>query len=129
VKALIRQAEEILEVAISSPNDATTEFAILFSGEGGMRILDGAGWGLAGLLSEFGARAVYRVERRGRRIRVEGWSGLEKCLLERETPQSPCSYTPSYYSESYATRSQAMPLAIAGSNECSPQVLNSYLSM
>jgi hypothetical protein len=129
VKALIRQAEDILDVAIAAGDDASAAFAILFQFDGGMRILEGAGWGLAGLLSEYGARTVYRVERRGRKVRVEGWSRSERCLLERETAQSLKSITSSYPLDYYATMLQAVPLAIAGSNECSPRVLNSYFSM
>lgn len=118
MKALIRQAEDILDVAVATRGEQS-EFVILFGRDGGMRILDGTGWGLAGLLSEYGARAVYRIERRGRKVRVEGWSGVDRCLLEREMP----------HRLNYATTSHAIPLAIAGSNECSPRVLNSYLSI
>lgn len=118
MKALVKQAEEILDVAFAAREVASAEFAILFTRDGGMRILEGAGWGPLGLLAEYGASSVFLVERRGAKVRVEGWSGTGKCVLERETPRV-C----------YATRSQVIPLAIAGSNECSPRVLNSYLSM
>ena len=48
-----------------------------------MRMLDPYGWSLPALCAEFGAAAVYTVERRGRTVRVEGWGGGERCLLQR----------------------------------------------
>src|SRR5579864_1935394 len=85
MKPLVRQAEEILEVAVAARDSERTEFAILFTRDGGIRILEGAGWGPQGLLAEYGAVAAYRVARHCGKVRVEGWSGTEKCLLERET--------------------------------------------
>ena len=34
------------------------------------------------MAAEFGAEAVYKVERRGSSVRVEGWNGSERCLLQ-----------------------------------------------
>jgi len=50
--------------------------------QGGLRILKPEGWLLPALAAEFGAEAVYKVERRGSSVRVEGWSGSERCLLQ-----------------------------------------------
>jgi len=58
--------------------------AIVIDRQGGMRMLDSQGWSLAAMSAEFGAAAVYRVERRGRTVRVEGWGGGERCLIQRE---------------------------------------------
>ncbi len=48
-------------------------------------MLEPAGWSLPGLAAEFGAEAVYKVEHRGSSVRVEGWNGFERCLLQGQT--------------------------------------------
>ena len=83
VKAFLRQAEEILDIAMSGDGDAG-DLAILIHRQGAMRILVPQGWTLPALCAEFGAAAVYTVVRRGRTIRVEGWGGGERCLLQRD---------------------------------------------
>jgi hypothetical protein len=83
VKAFLRQAEEILEVAVAGDSNAA-DLAILIDRQGGMRMLDPNGWSLPALCSEYGGAAVYRVERRTRTVRVEGWGGGERCLLQRD---------------------------------------------
>lgn len=80
----LSRAEEILETAVSSTIDGNSDLVILVRHDGGLRIFDGAGWGLAGLLAEYGAREVYKVERRGTIIRVTGQSLSQTCVLERE---------------------------------------------
>ncbi len=45
-------------------------------------MLEPAGWSLSALAAEFGAEAVYKVEHRGSSVRVEGWNGSERCLLQ-----------------------------------------------
>jgi hypothetical protein len=124
VGTFLSRAENILEVAIATSVAGSSDVAIVILHDGGMRIFDGAGWGLAGLLAEYGAREVYRVERRGSRVRVAGQSASQTCRLERELETH--QYYPSVRRPvGYAVKSHDMPLAIAGSNEWSPQVLNS----
>ena len=83
VRAFLRQAEDILYVAVEGDRDAG-DLAILIDRQGGMRMLDPQGWSLPALCAEFGAAAVYTVERRGRTVRVEGWGGGERCLIQRD---------------------------------------------
>lgn len=83
MKTFLRQAEDILDVATGADSEAGN-LAILVDSQGGMRMLDSAGWTLPALCAEFGARAAYKVERRARTVRVEGWGGGERCLLQRE---------------------------------------------
>jgi len=83
VKAFLRQAEEILDVAVEGDSDGG-DIAIVIGRQGGMRMLPSQGWSLPALCAEFGAAAVYKVERRGRTVRVEGWGGGERCLLQRD---------------------------------------------
>jgi len=124
VGIFLKRAEEILDVAVSTSIGGSSDFAILIRHDGGMQIFDGIGWELTGLMAEYGAREVYKIERRLTLIRVAGQSGSQTCLLERKFEPSR-GYPPARHSMGYPIRSQAAPLAIAGSNEWSPQVLNS----
>ncbi len=92
VRAFLRQAEEILEIAVSGDRDAN-DLAILIDTRGGMRMLDPSGWTLPALCTEFGAAAVYSVARRGSTVRVEGWGGGERCLLQRNLRPYPALLT------------------------------------
>lgn len=116
----IRRAEEILDVAVSTGRHENRDYAIVIRHDGGVFMLDGTGWGLSGLLAEYGARQAYKVETHGSKVRVAGLCGSQTCLIEREF-DSPSNYR----AAGYATRSQAAPLAIAGAKDWSPQVLNS----
>ena len=86
MSAFLRQAEDILDTAFQGENDQ--ELVIVIDRLGGMRMLDPTGWTLPALSAEYGAAAVYRVERRPDAIRVEGLSGSERCLLQRKNPIS-----------------------------------------
>jgi hypothetical protein len=83
VSAFLQQAEDILDVAVAANDPGAKDVAILMDRQGGMRMLDPAGWSLPALSAEFGATAVYRVERRGGTVRVEGWGGGQRCLIQR----------------------------------------------
>lgn len=80
----LRRAEEILETAVFG----CEELAIVIGRGGEVRMLNPAGWSLAALRIEFGAESVYKVERVGQKVRVEGWDGSRTCRLER-AGQSP----------------------------------------
>lgn len=82
VKSFVWQAEEILNVAMAG-DAAAGDLAILIDRQGGIRMLDPTGWSLPALSADFGASAVYTVQRRGRTVRVEGWRGGERCLIQR----------------------------------------------
>jgi hypothetical protein len=71
--------------AIATPAD----LAILIDRQGGMRMIDPKGWSLPALCAEFGAAAVYTVERRAGTVRVEGWGGGERCLIQRDLGRAP----------------------------------------
>jgi hypothetical protein len=93
VKAFLRQAEEILDVAMAGDGDGN-DLAILIDRQGGMRMLDANGWSLSALSAEFGGAAVYKVERRARTVRVEGWGGGERCLIQRNLgPRRPSDFS------------------------------------
>jgi hypothetical protein len=84
VSEFLRQAEDILDTAFQGDTDQ--DMVIVMDRQGGMRLLDPSGWTLPALSAEYGATAVYRVERRGGAIRVEGLAGAERCLLQRKAP-------------------------------------------
>ena len=84
MSAFLQRAEDILDIAISK-DCHTQDLVILIDRRGGMRMLNPEGWSLAALSTEFGAAAVYKVERRGGTVRVEGWDGGQRCLIQRKT--------------------------------------------
>ena len=49
-------------------------------------MLEAAGWALAGLLAEHGAKTAYRVTRERGHVWLEGKSGGDTCLLRSESP-------------------------------------------
>ena len=75
----LRQARQIMEIALRGE----TEIAIAIDPRGAMRTVDPTGWSLPSLRLEYGAGVVYKVERRAGILRVEGWDGARRCLLER----------------------------------------------
>jgi hypothetical protein len=81
VTSFFRRAEEILETATTGAS-ALSDLLMVLDRQGGFRMLEPTGWSLPALAAEFGAEAVYKVERRGSSIRVEGWNGSERCLLQ-----------------------------------------------
>jgi hypothetical protein len=83
VSAFLDRAEEILETA----ELGSQEVAIAIDRRGVVRMIDPAGWLLPAMRIEFGAAVVYRVERRGGRISVEGWDGTRSCRLEKCRPR------------------------------------------
>lgn len=90
VSAFLQQAEDILDVAVAGNTYGASDVAILIDRQGGMRIMDPAGWSLPSLSDEYGASAAYKVERRGGAVRVEGWGNGQRCLLQRNvTPFLP----------------------------------------
>ena len=87
MNAFLRQAEDILDIAVEGDRDGGN-LAILIDRQGAMRMLDPQGWSLPALCAEFGAAAAFKVERHGPTVRVEGWGGGERCLLQRDlTPR------------------------------------------
>ena len=86
MSAFLQKAEDILDVAVAGDRYGTGDVAILIDRQGGMRMLNPAGWSLAAMGAEYGADAVYRVERRGATVQVEGWGSGQRCLIQRSVP-------------------------------------------
>lgn len=80
VRALLRQVEDLFDIAVAGTGSSA---AIVLGRDGAFRMLDPAGWSLLALKEEFGASAVFKLERRAGRIRIEACDGYERCLVER----------------------------------------------
>jgi hypothetical protein len=85
VSDLLRKAEQVLEIALRGDQDV----AIVMEASGAIRMLDPTGWSLVALAAESGAATVFKVERRAGALRVEGWDGTERCLIQRSLGGSP----------------------------------------
>lgn len=83
MSAFFHRAEEILQVAATESGESGDTLVVL-DRQGGIRMLQPTGWSLPALAAEFGAEAVYKVERRGHSVRVEGWNGSQRCLLQSQ---------------------------------------------
>ncbi len=85
----LENAQQIFEAAGSASQSgiAPSDISILIDGQGGIRMLADSDWPLASLEANYGCRMAYRVNQEAGRIRVEGRSGAQSCLLQTETPQ------------------------------------------
>ncbi len=85
----LRRAEQVLETATAAEPGDFQDCTICISELGAIRILTSHdGWALPALAADVGASAVFRVERRGSKVRVEAWSLNENCVLQRELPHA-----------------------------------------
>jgi hypothetical protein len=123
VEGLLRNAERILETAVAARDDGAQDCTICITHLGDIRILaEPAGWSLPALAADLGATALYRVERRGSRVSVEGWSPVGTCVLRRDL----CVpwWSRDSAGRSHATR-DATECRGVSKNDLSPQVRNS----
>ena len=74
---LLDAAESALRAG-HTPSDMT----ILISPEGGIRMVADSDWPLDSLQAHHGARMAYRVSRHQQKVRIEGKSGSQTCMLE-----------------------------------------------
>jgi len=86
VGAFLQRAEDILDTAFHGECDQ--DILIVLERQGGMRMIESGGWTLPAAAAEFGAEAVFHVRRCGETVRVEGFSGTERCLLQRKSPRT-----------------------------------------
>ncbi len=108
MRGFLQQAEDILDVATSG-DSSLQEVVIVMDRQGGMRMLDPSGWNLPALSAEYGATAVYKVERRGAAVRVEGWNGFERCLVQRDLSRARLFQLPGMGSYNYAPAMALLP--------------------
>jgi hypothetical protein len=90
VSRFLDDAVRIFETAEAAPaGDACGELNILIDGEGGLRIVQAAGWNPDALRQHYGARTSYRVTRTRDGIRLEGRGPGGTCRIQSEKPQMP----------------------------------------
>ena len=122
MESFLRDAERILETAATAADRNSPQYVICIARTGSIRILsDVTGWSLPALALELGAAALYRVERQGARVQVEGWSYGRKCVVSRDAASAWWSYP---QPGAYATL-QLLEGGGASQNDLSPQVRNS----
>jgi hypothetical protein len=88
VNEFLANAERILEAAGAAlrSGHSPSEIAILIDGEASIHIVAASDWPLESLKAHHGARLAYRVSQNRGTVRVEGRSGSQSCVLERELP-------------------------------------------
>ena len=84
VDALLNNARKLLETATDSVECGLGggDWMVFYGPEGGLQMIAGNDQELASLEWSRGATAAWQVSRSGGRVRVEGHSGDERCLLE-----------------------------------------------
>ena len=123
MEGLLRNAQRILETAVTAGDDGAQDCTICITRLGTIRILaEPAGWSLPALAADLGAVALFRVERHGGRVCVEAWSPAGTCVLRRDL----CVpwWSRDSAGRSHATR-DATDCRGASKNDLSPQVRNS----
>ncbi len=82
--SLLHNAKTLLETAAGSVEAGLEagEWTFFVGPEGGLQMIAGAEHALASLTSDRGATAAWRVSRERGRVRVEGLSGSDRCMLE-----------------------------------------------
>ena len=80
----LRNAERILDAAGNMDRTGSSRHSvtILIDWSGAIRVVTDSDWTLQSLQIERGARLAYRVTENQGRVRVEGRSGSESCVLE-----------------------------------------------
>ncbi|HEX3747933.1 MAG TPA: hypothetical protein VHW09_28560 [Bryobacteraceae bacterium] len=108
MSGFLQQAEDILNIAASG-DASLDDVVIVMDRQCGMRMLDPAGWSLPALAAEFGASAVYKVERRAASVRVEGWNGTERCLVQRTLSSARLFQLPGMGAVNYRPMTMLLP--------------------
>ncbi len=87
MRRLLQDAEGVLDTAFAGAAPDSPSYAICLAGDGAIHMLaTPTGWNLSALAAYHGADSAFLVDRRGGRIRVDGWSRGETCTLIREIP-------------------------------------------
>lgn len=85
----VENAVSLLDAAESALESGNTpsDFTILITSEGAIRMIAESDWPLDSLQAHHGARMVYRVSEKNAKVRVEGREGSRTCLFETPTPR------------------------------------------
>lgn len=116
-------AQNLFETArqASHAGSADCDWAILIGTQGGIRMVDAAGWALPGLLAQHGGETAYRVTREGGRVCLEGRRGSETCVLRSESPAATARHLLGYrLPPACAAWEPARPALLAGTVPAPP---------
>jgi hypothetical protein len=83
VSILRQDAAAILETASTRRENVQTDFAIVVDDRKGIRVVDGAGWQLEALRTEYQAATAYLVTRTPTSVMIQAQSGSDRCALQR----------------------------------------------
>ena len=85
----VENAVNLLDAAENSQQSGHTpsDFTILISPEGAIRMIADSDWPLDSLQAYHGSKMVYRVTEKDAKVRVEGRAGTRTCFFETEKPE------------------------------------------
>jgi hypothetical protein len=111
VRAFWEDAEGIFETARGAAQSGSPDcdLAILIGPQGEIHMLEAAGWALAGLLAEHGAKTAYRVTRERGQVWLEGRSGGDTCLLRSESPAAAARHLLAFHTSSAVAPAFQLP--------------------
>lgn len=97
VTRFFQDAGEILNTAAAATSEESpASMAILIDRQGGLRIVEAAGWNPRALEAHYGAETVYQITRTPETVQVMGISGAQTCRMETARPQLPFQGVPNY---------------------------------
>jgi len=85
VNRIWEDAVGILETASAQFDNLQPDFAILIDDRNGLRMIDGSGWQLEALQTEYRATTAFLVKRTPSSVSVQAQSGSDSCCLQRST--------------------------------------------
>jgi hypothetical protein len=85
VSRIWQDALSILETACVQNDSQPSEFGIVVDDRNGLRIVNGTGWQLEALRTEYQATTAFLVKRTANFIVVQAQSASERCDLRRTT--------------------------------------------
>jgi hypothetical protein len=89
VSTLWQDAAAILETASAQRESAPDEFAIVVDGRNQIRMLDGTGWQLEALQTEYQGATAFLVTRTQTAVIIQARSGSDRCALQRSLGAAP----------------------------------------
>ena len=83
VNRIWQDAMGILETASAQREPHQSDFAILVDDRNGVRMVDGTGWQIEALRTEYQSATAFLVKRTLTSVTVQARSGSDRCTLER----------------------------------------------
>jgi hypothetical protein len=83
VSRIWEDAGSILETAYAESDNPQSDFCILIDDRNGLRIVDGTGWQVESLRTEYRAQTAFLVKRTAQSVTVQAQNASERCELRR----------------------------------------------